>query len=205
MKLNPSFVGVLASVLLLTQTGRVGAQGQRPAPTAAEARVLSVEGTFQVNGKPAAAGALLRKKDRLTTGANSRAFIGFPDGSVIRLNANSKLDLSEVGPRTRLQLKAGSALNAVGRGADYSVVTPRAVAAVRGTVFFVQAHPEGPGYVCVCEGKLELRIRTCTFSARLRVNTEGHHPMTIKRDEIVPDMVSNHSDQEIAQLKEHVR
>lgn len=174
-----------------------------PAPRpAAEAKVLSVTGTLQVNGKPAAAGSLLRKGDRLATGPNSRAFVGFADGSAIRLNADSRLDLAALGKKTGLALQSGSVLSVVHKGARYSVTTPRAVAAVRGTVFYVEATAAKPGYVCVCEGSVAVSDRKNRRRRRV-ITTQEHQAVSVNPDQIVPDQMLGHTDDEIAELKGH--
>lgn len=178
----------------------VGGVPARSAP--AEAKVLSVTGTLQVNGRPAAAGALLHKGDRLATGPNSRAFVGFSDGSAIRLNADSRLDLAELGKKTGLALQSGSVLSAVHKGARYSVTTPRAVAAVRGTVFYVEATAAKPGYVCVCEGTVAVSDRR-KRSRRRVITTQEHQAVSVNPDQIVPDRMLGHTDEEIAELKGH--
>src|SRR3954447_21700650 len=87
--------------------------GAGAAAPAGEAKVLSVTGKLEVNGKAAAAGAILHRGDRLATGADSHAFIGFSDGSAVRLNAGSRLDLADLGKKTGLDLQSGSVLSAV--------------------------------------------------------------------------------------------
>jgi ferric-dicitrate binding protein FerR (iron transport regulator) len=161
------------------------------------ARVLSVTGKLTVNGKAAAPGSLLRAGDLLATPAGSQAFIGFPDGSALRLNAGSKLKLSDLAGKTALDLRSGSALSAVHKGTNYSIATPRAVAAVRGTVFYVEATKQRPTYVCVCEGK----VRVTSGRHSQLISTETHQAVSVRRGGLKSDKMLGHRDAEITELK----
>jgi hypothetical protein len=178
--------------------------GPAAAAPPAAAKVLSVTGTLRINGKPGAPGTLLHERDRLATGANSVAFVGFADGSAIRLNAGSRLDLASLGRATSLSLQTGSVLSAVHKGARYSVTTPRAVAAVRGTVFYVEATPARPGYVCVCEGTVSVTDRRNRRRSQV-ITTQTHRAVSVQRSRIAPDKMLGHTDDEIAELKVHAR
>ena len=60
--------------------------------------------------------------------------------------------------KTRVSLDLGSWLSVLTRkaGRRFSVKTPSAVAAVRGTDFYVGVGPAGETDVCICDGKLEV-------------------------------------------------
>jgi ferric-dicitrate binding protein FerR (iron transport regulator) len=191
-----------AAILFVVAAALAPEAGQAADPRAA-AKVLSVTGALQVNGRLAGAGTLLRRGDRLATGPASRAFIGFSDGSALRLNADSRLDLSRLTGWTELALRSGSVLNAVHKGSRYSVTGPRAVAAVRGTVLYVEATPARPGYTCVCEGSVEVRARG--RQARQVVTSQEHAAVEVGPDGLKPAGMEGHTDDDIRELKRHAR
>lgn len=124
---------------------------QQPAP----ARTLAVSGQVMATlpGAPAgalAAGAILPAGTAIRTHTNGSAVIGFADGSRLFLRPNSSLNLDTLSVYagggmvdTRVRLQQGRAeLSANPRrqpGSRLEVITPSAVAAVRGTRFRVSA------------------------------------------------------------------
>lgn len=124
---------------------------QQPAP----AVVLAVRGQVQVSRADAAeralqAGEKLPAGTALSTAANSSATLRFADGSVLVLQPGAKLTLDTVSVYagggmvdTRLRLQQGrveiGANPARAPGSRLQVITPSAVAAVRGTRFRVGA------------------------------------------------------------------
>lgn len=116
-------------------------------------KVASVEGgSLTLDGKPVAVGVELR------------------DGAVVRLDAGrAVLDLGDegrlkltgpaefkVGPRSFTLLR-GALLSVLPKlRGSFSVATPIAVAAVRGTKFFIDARADGRTYLCLCQGVLEV-------------------------------------------------
>lgn len=96
--------------------------------------------------QPAAQGAALRVGDRLETGANSAATVQFADGSRMLVQADSALTFDSMSAYhttgmvdTTMRLHRGRIENdiekAKGPGSRFRIVTPAAVAAVRGTNF----------------------------------------------------------------------
>lgn len=97
-------------------------------------------------------GATLQVGDRLVTGENSSATIRFADGSRVLLQSNTDLTLDTMSAYgstgmvdTSMRLHGGRIENevppAVGPGSRYRIITPPAVAAVRGTSFRVAFDP----------------------------------------------------------------
>ncbi|GHG00431.1 hypothetical protein GCM10017783_10720 [Deinococcus piscis] len=107
--------------------------------------------------RAASAGQSLAEGQRLRTGVNSWAEVGFTGGGYLRLQADSELQVTAVQTSTRgrevwLQLNRGSAWNVVASGqGGYRLNTPVISTAVRGTVFRVDAD----GLVKVFEGEVE--------------------------------------------------
>lgn len=124
---------------------------QQPAP----ATVMAVRGAVQVTHPDLTARALqadekLLAGTVLTTAANSSATLRFADGSVLVLQPGARLALDAVSVYagggmvdTRLRLQQGrveiGANPARAKGSRLQVITPSAVAAVRGTRFRVGA------------------------------------------------------------------
>lgn len=104
---------------------------------AASGKLMRATGPITVNGKAVQAGAVLKPGDRIVTGPASRADVTLADGSAILLYEGSTLKLSKLGKQIRLDLARGSALNAVHKGSNYRMSSPSAIAAVRGTVFYL--------------------------------------------------------------------
>lgn len=118
-----------------------------PALAAPAGKLMRVKGSLTINGKPAKVGAVLKAGDRIVTGPATRADLALPDGSAVLLYEKSTLTLSSIGGVTRLDLGKGRALNAVHKGSDYRMRSPSAIAAVRGTVFYLSSSSPTAGYV----------------------------------------------------------
>ncbi len=96
-------------------------------------------------------GALLNHGDLLTTNAETRAAVRFTDdGSILRMNPNTDLQIRAEGERTAmrktLQVDFGELWARIQKqpeGAGYRIETPTAVAAVKGTEFFVRVDETG--------------------------------------------------------------
>ncbi len=119
-------------------------------------RVVKAFG-LTINGKPAESGALVRPGDRLKTTSGGKADVVLADGAIFRLYPGSEATLPQIGrKRTLVQLVAGAIMSIVGRPMAYRVKAPKAVAAVGGTCFYMQATPDAPNYACVCSGLLHI-------------------------------------------------
>lgn len=123
------------------------------APLAAQAAgwVVSTSGKLTSGGRTFRAGdALPDAEVRLDSGAATLAI----DGGRFLLKGPARLT-----PRkTVFQLQLGSLLSVLQKkaGRTFSVRTPVAVAAVRGTDFFTEITPDGELDVCICRGRIEV-------------------------------------------------
>jgi hypothetical protein len=107
-------------------------------------------------------GALLNHGDLLTTDKNTRAAVRFTDdGSILRMNPNTDLQIRAEGDRTAmrktLQVDFGELWARIQKqpeGAGYRIETPTAVAAVKGTEFFVRVDETGTTIITT-EGVIE--------------------------------------------------
>lgn len=141
-----------------------------PAYGAGEARVTLLEGRAEEvrEGKPARAlskGAALSAGQRLRTGPKSRLELTLPDGSALRLGAETELILDTArfsGKRReavsvtvllgRVWAKAAKAV-----GASFEVSTRNAVSGVRGTSFTVLAQGDASAIVRVYAGTVGVK------------------------------------------------
>ena len=107
-------------------------------------------------------GALLNNGDQVITDINTRAAIRFTDdGSIIRMNPDSELRITAEGERSALRktinIDVGELWAKVNRreGAEYRIETPTAVAAVKGTEFYVRVGPNGETTIITTDGVLD--------------------------------------------------
>lgn len=177
------------------------AMGERPAAPG----LYRVEGDVRVNGRPAAAGQLVRPGDVIETGAGSQAvFVVGRDAYLLR--AASRLET--VGREMlidTLRVVTGRLLSVLGPGAR-RIQTPTATIGVRGTGIYVEAEPERT-YVCTCYGiadiqandKPELRESVETTHHEQPRYVYGKSMPSIRMIEGAP--VINHTDAELVMLE----
>ena len=132
--------------------------GKQPGePAILKARVAGVTGDVQVNGEAATVGRLLQHGDRLTTGAGARLDLVLQKRGGLTLRENSELILELEPNKIDLKLGRGDLLSSFHRvpaSQNVSVVTPTAIAGVRGTHFFVKVHHDDHTYICTCNGRV---------------------------------------------------
>lgn len=174
-----------------------------PAIAAPSGKLVTADGSVRVNGRPAAAGALVKEGDRLSVGRGSRAVVLLSTGAAFRLGPNSELRVSDLGARTHLTLKKGDILSAVKTGTKYHVTTPKVVAAVRGTVFYMQSTRVHPSLICICHGKVDV---SAPGKAKRRVDTDHHKLYAVKPNaRWIPLELSGHTDEEAGALVEMIK
>ena len=111
--------------------------------------------------QPASIGTLVQAGDRLVTSA-SPMDLQTSTGSVVRLRAYSHVAVASLVAGTSLDLSQGSLIARVERSAaneDFRVVTPTAIAGVRGTTFTIEENPETGAHLVVQDGQVALRPR----------------------------------------------
>jgi len=123
-----------------------------------EVRVLRPKTTYW---HPASLEEILLVGDTVETGDRSSAELTFLDGNVVELGADSVLKIDQLGKYDKymheeLGLEKGKLLSTVRKGSSFSVRTPQAVAAVRGTEFAV-AVDEGESQVGVFDGSVSVK------------------------------------------------
>ncbi|MFO7768372.1 MAG: FecR family protein [bacterium] len=109
-----------------------------------------------------AIGDLLSDGDRVFTADDTRAAVRFTDdGSIIRMNPKTELLVRAEGDRTALrktlEVDVGELWAKIQKreGAEYRIQTPTAVAAVKGTEFFVRVEEDGSTTIITTEGVLD--------------------------------------------------
>ncbi|XDD55558.1 lipoprotein LipL45 [Leptospira sp. WS4.C2] len=113
-------------------------------------------------------GALLKSGDNVVTGDNGKVDIQFTDGSSIRISPKSAIDFAKLSQDnsgttdTQIALVSGKVFAKVNKAKkedNFTVVTPTAIAGVRGTSFIVEAAEGKPAKVKVVEGAVAFAPR----------------------------------------------
>ncbi|MCR8649421.1 lipoprotein LipL45 [Leptospira interrogans] len=129
-----------------------------------EAKILHADLTEE----KAALGASLKTGDKVSTKQKSKVDIQFADGSAIRISENSVIDFdalsinSHGNSDTRLALVSGKVFAKVNKASkedQFSVVTPTAIAGVRGTSFIVDRSKSDKAVVKVLDGAVAVAPR----------------------------------------------
>lgn len=167
-------------------------------------KILQLAGMVRINGRPARVGTPVKKGDTLETGADSRATISLPDGSAIRLTHTTRVTLTELGMTTWLSLLKGSLLSAVHRGTSFRVNSPQVIAAVHGTVFYIESSAMKPNYACICEGSVELYSTQEKAQHRV-ISTKSHKAFIVDPQRFGATMLWGHTDAESKELRRLVR
>jgi hypothetical protein len=148
------FTTLLLTGVLLSVAGASVAGAQAPQNIAIvykllDEQQLAIQDLTNVV-RPGQIGALLNHGDLLTTSAETRAAVRFTDdGSILRMNPNTDLQIRAEGDRTAmrktLQIDFGELWARVTKqeGGEYRIETPTAVAAVKGTEFYVRVNDQG--------------------------------------------------------------
>lgn len=113
-------------------------------------------------------GTELKAGDHVVTGANGKVDIQFADGSNIRISSKSVIDFSKLSQnsagasQTEIALVSGKVFAKVNKAKkedDFTVVTPTAIAGVRGTSFIVESETGKPSTVKVVDGAVAFSNR----------------------------------------------
>ncbi len=109
-----------------------------------------------------AMGDIINHGDQLATSSNTRAAIRFTDdGSVLRMNPSTEMSIRAEGERNALQktlqIEFGELWARINKreNAEYRIQTPTAVAAVKGTEFYVRVAEDGATTIITVDGVLD--------------------------------------------------
>lgn len=173
-----SFTGLLAATLIATS-------GAALAEDAGKATL--VVNQAEAGGETLASGTAIDVAEPVRTGANGAALMAMADGTELAVGAESEFTLidfineaSESVGRFTLEVTSGAMRFATGHLAKsaYTIRTPSAVAAVRGTIFSLYVTDAGETYLAVEEGTVVLRSKrgtkfTVPAGAAMYLNTRG--------------------------------
>jgi hypothetical protein len=113
-------------------------------------------------------GTSLKAGDHVVTGDNGKVDVQFPDGSSIRISPKSVIDFSKLSQnnagtsQTEIALVSGKVfakVNKAKKDDNFTVVTPTAIAGVRGTSFIVESEKGQPSTVKVVDGSVAFSNR----------------------------------------------
>ncbi|WP_411822329.1 lipoprotein LipL45 [Leptospira sp. 'Mane'] len=113
-------------------------------------------------------GTSLKAGDNVVTGDNGKVDVQFPDGSSIRISPKSIIDFSKLSRNnagttdTQISLVSGKVFAKVNKAQkedNFTVVTPTAIAGVRGTSFIVESGNGKPSQVKVVDGAVAFSQR----------------------------------------------
>ena len=135
------------------------------------------------NGKQEAAKAntFLQASDILITKAKASADLMIQGMGAVKLGADSRMAILSLikkgsGSNAEVRLEQGRAaafINRKRKGDRFSVVTPTAIAGVRGTVFLTEVKPARPG------SKKAPRVRVAVYSGSVAVNLPGQEELVL--------------------------
>ncbi|MCP4106008.1 MAG: hypothetical protein GY749_10790 [Desulfobacteraceae bacterium] len=165
-----------------------------------------IQGDVKINGIPAKPGATVKPGDTVTTGQKSMAvFVVGQSAYLLRENSHLKLasdspEKSENKAANILRLVKGKMLSVFGRG-KRKIMTPTAVAGVRGTGIYLEVEPDRT-FICLCYGTADIDSKV---GQRKTVKTKHHgSPMYIYADKTEPitgGTLTNHTDEELIMLE----
>ncbi len=167
-----------------------------PAGASAAGRVLSTTGVLTAGDAVLKPGdALPDKEVRLSSGTATLAI----DGGRFLLTGPARLT-----PRkTQFRLDLGGLLSVLAKkaGRRFSVRTPSAVAAVRGTDFFVSVGPTRVVDICICNGALEATAKGMKDLPMAAEHHLNYRFWTAKTETVnQPSPMIGHTDEELSVL-----
>ena len=142
----------LLSFLLLVACKKVDVkvETQESAP-----KVFFAIGNVTVNGQTAKIGQKINDGDIFETGSESFLEAKFNTQSAFRVREESRV-IFNTGDGITLTVEKGKVLNILEEDRHFQVRTPSAVAAVRGTIFFVSVINDNKTYFCACNGTVAI-------------------------------------------------
>lgn len=193
--------GALGAGLVPLTIREALARGENPAAPG----LYRVEGDVRVNGKPAAAGALIVPGDVIETGPRSQAvFIVGRDAYLLRAGSRLETAGKEMFINA-LRIVTGRLLSVLGPGAR-RIETSTATIGVRGTGIYVESEPERT-YVCTCYGTVDMQSNVKP-DERESVTTTHHDQPRYIYGASMPSIrmidgapVVNHTDAELTMLE----
>ena len=170
-------------------------------------QVLGLRGT---QSSPLSKGSVVYGNERIVTKADSTAILLLGNDAAILVKPDSDLNLDQDKMKDwRLDLKTGGVLSTVRsypKRPDYfRIKSKNAVMGVRGTVFFVEAKPKEPLYVCTCKGTVSIKD-PASNSEFVAVSKHHDQPKTIRdgsgdiKSRLLAEIQKDHADSEADRL-----
>lgn len=174
--------------------------------TAEPFKVNYLVGQAEINQSAAKIGDVLSGKSNIKTGPESILEIKQNPQTGLRVKPESELVLTFNGDKIEVEVIRGGVLNIVKKGQNYRLVSPAAVAAVRGTVFYTYVFGADTTYMCTCNGSIDY----FDGDRLIRNVTHDHHEAYnfIKSEQEVSLQqkgMFDHSDQEIEEFLEKLK
>lgn len=119
-------------------------------------KIIFSEGNVMLNKKPIQdQNQLISWKDVIETGENSKVRFIIKDGLIIQLNQNSVFSMDHENNIYKLNLQKGwIAAVKNNDGNQMDIITPTAIASVRGTSLCFKVESEQSVYGCTCNGTI---------------------------------------------------
>ena len=136
-----------------------------------KAAVYFTLGDVTINGLPVRTGQLLNQDDLIQTGSESLLEVKFGRQSGFSVREESEVVFNST-DEISLTVKKGKVLSMLEKNSNYSVRTPAAVAAVRGTIFFADVLNPDSVYFCACNGTIAIEDENKT---KLKQLSSAHH------------------------------
>jgi hypothetical protein len=189
--------GILFILIILISSCDYTYQEQENAPKSKPVVYFRL-GDAAINDKPVKIGQELLDDDVIITGPESYVEVKFGQQSGFRIREQSEVQV-HLKDDLDLDVKKGKVLSILEKHSRYSVRTPAAVAAVRGTIFFVAAIDPDSSYFCACNGTISIEEKNGTEVKRL---SSAHHQANFcEKENGQPNMTTagmyEHTDLEI--------
>jgi hypothetical protein len=169
LRQNSSPLVWISLVMMLAAGAIVSVQviGAKATPIAKVTYVtgdVKIQPTGRESWKKATNEQALRSGDKVKTLEESRGEVAFADGSIIRIDANSNLDIvelkkSKAGQTATAKVWSGkvwASVNKMSKKTKFELESPTAVAAVRGTVFRMTVADDQTTKVAVYAGEVKV-------------------------------------------------
>jgi len=142
-------------------------------------KVFFALGDVSINGQPAKIGQIIKNGDVVETGNESYLEAKFGKQSAFRIREVSRV-VFNITDHISPSVEKGKILSILEKKSRYLVRTPSAVAAVRGTIFFVSVIDDNKTYYCACNGTIDIEDDQ---HKNLAVLSSSHHkPSYCDRD-----------------------
>jgi hypothetical protein len=164
--------------------------------------VAKLDGTAQVNGRPAQVGTPVKIGDRVTTGPSSQAVIVIDkDAFLLRSQTVIEFSTGNEGALSSMLISAGKVLSVFAKK-PVAIKAATASIGIRGTGAYLEVDPDAV-YFCLCYG--EALVEGPRMSAKTVVTTHHEQPLLLTEANGIlgaaPGPFRNHSDAELVMLE----